>query len=334
MAKFGETDQRWIVKERDDGTNVNAWHWREQDYTPWARQYLQQALGKLDLAKTDKHHAYITKVDKIEGDVTVQARKQKKFALYELELTLSWEAEAYDAKGATAHTAKGKIKIPDLSEETYDDLELTVLCDDEDATKRPLKEVVRKEGAARVKGACVDFVKALKARVYAGAPEPEAKPAAVEPQRRSNAQYVCAAPAKSSLSEIVIKYSFNPPVPVIYETMLDSQRIAGATASDASISTEVGGRITMFSGAVEGENVELKPFDGSTATIVWKWRFSTWAPGHYSTVTIELEERDGSTRLTLRQVGVPEEEKERTEKGWTGLLFDRLKGMLGGSVLK
>ena len=44
-------------------------------------------------------------------------------------------------------------------------------------------------------------------------------------------------------------------------------------------------------------------------------------------------ERYGSTKLELTQVGVPEEEKERTEKGWTNLMFDRMKAMLGGSVM-
>ena len=37
------------------------------------------------------------------------------------------------------------------------------------------------------------------------------------------------------------------------------------------------------------------------------------------------------TPLSTSQV--PEEERERTEKGWTNLLFDRLKTMLGGRVL-
>jgi activator of HSP90 ATPase len=91
----------------------------------------------------------------------------------------------------------------------------------------------------------------------------------------------------------------------------------------------------MFSGSVEGENVSLTPFDSSkgAAQIVWKWRFNTWQPGHYSTVTIDLEDKDGATELLLTQIGVPEEEMERTEKGWKGLLFDRLKAMMGGSVM-
>ena len=36
-----------------------------------------------------------------------------------------------------------------------------------------------------------------------------------------------------------------------------------------------------------------------------------------------MTDKDGATKLELVQTGVPEEERERTEKGWKGLLFDR-----------
>ena len=50
--------------------------------------------------------------------------------------------------------------------------------------------------------------------------------------------------------------------------------------------------------------------------------------------TLTFSEKNGGTVLELTQTGVPDEEKERTEKGWKGLLLDRIKAMLGGSVLK
>ena len=40
-------------------------------------------------------------------------------------------------------------------------------------------------------------------------------------------------------------------------------------------------------------------------------------------VTITLTDKEGATELLLVQKEVPEEERERTEKGWKGLLFDR-----------
>ncbi len=45
MAKVGEGDARWIVEERADGANVNAWHWAERDVLPWAQRRLQELLG-------------------------------------------------------------------------------------------------------------------------------------------------------------------------------------------------------------------------------------------------------------------------------------------------
>ena len=155
------------------------------------------------------------------------------------------------------------------------------------------------------------------------------------PGERVNNTYVTSSAEKSKTSQVKISYDFVPPPPVLYETLLDTNRIRGCTASDASMSREVGGAFSMFSGAVSGENVELRPFSEATgdALIKWKWRFSTWQPEHYSTVTITLTDKDGNTKLELVQTGVPEEERERTEKGWKGMLLDRMKAMLGGTVM-
>ncbi len=47
MARIGEGDERWIVQDREDGTNVNSWHWAERDVLPWAKRRLQELLGAL-----------------------------------------------------------------------------------------------------------------------------------------------------------------------------------------------------------------------------------------------------------------------------------------------
>jgi len=331
MAKVEDADQRWIVKERDDGKNCNNWHWTETNLTAWSEEQLSAKLKDL-VVREDAHGCCkITKLDKIKGDVTVQSRKQKKFPLYELELVILWEGQLWGDDGKVQLEAKGKIKVPDLSEETFDDLEMTVVCDEETDAKRAIKEVIRVKGVAKVREACLAFVKELKATVNDGKETVVAgKPKA---SARANTQYVVGSADKKKTSQVKVSYSFNPPVPVVYDSLLDTNRLRGMTASDCTMSKEVGAKFSMFSGAVEGENVALTPFNGEEAKIVWKWRFATWQPGHFSTVTINLENKDGGTKLSLVQTSVPEEEQERTQKGWSNLLFDRLKAMLGGSVL-
>ncbi|EOD16373.1 hypothetical protein EMIHUDRAFT_436574 [Emiliania huxleyi CCMP1516] len=331
MAKLGEGDDRWIVKEREDGRNVNNWHWSETSYTEWAREKLGARFEGVAIGDGTRSAGKLLSLETMKGDVTVQSRKQKRFPLYELELTIRWEGQLFDASGGTAVEAKGRIKVPDLSEETYDDLEMTVLCDEETDAKRPLKELVRKEGGKAVRAACLAFVKELKETVMKGhEPPPQKAP----PRERFNAGYVAASAETAKTGAVKVVYSYNPPPHVLYETLLDTQRIRGITASDASMSTEVGGKLMMFSGAVEGENAELKPFDGERAVIKWKWRFSTWQPSHWSTVLITMvKQDDGSTKLTLEQTGVPEDERERTERGWKGMLFEPMNAMLGGRVI-
>merc|ERR1719261_1562322 len=110
----------------------------------------------------------VTSLDKCTGDVTVQSRKQKRFPLYELEIVLKWEGQLFDDQGKTVVEATGSVKIPDLSEETYDDLEMTVVCDEENGKKAPLKEAMRLAGAKKIREACVEFVKELKHNVNQG----------------------------------------------------------------------------------------------------------------------------------------------------------------------
>ena len=98
MAKQGEGDARWIVKEREDGTNCNGWHWSEVNLTAWSKERLTELLTAVVVFEDSTGVCKITAMDKCTGDVTVQSRKQKKFPLYELEIVLKWEGSLYDSE--------------------------------------------------------------------------------------------------------------------------------------------------------------------------------------------------------------------------------------------
>ena len=47
MAKLGEGDERWIVKERADGQNCNNWHWTTKDVSGHTKTVLGDKLKEL-----------------------------------------------------------------------------------------------------------------------------------------------------------------------------------------------------------------------------------------------------------------------------------------------
>lgn len=50
MARWGQGDPRWLVQHRDDGTNINGWHWEERNMLPWTRQRLQNLFEEAPVA--------------------------------------------------------------------------------------------------------------------------------------------------------------------------------------------------------------------------------------------------------------------------------------------
>ena len=71
MAKVGEGDERWIVKERDDGKNCNGWHWSETNLSQWSKDRLTELLVGLVAMDEDSAKGWCkrTGLEKCTGDV-------------------------------------------------------------------------------------------------------------------------------------------------------------------------------------------------------------------------------------------------------------------------
>jgi activator of HSP90 ATPase len=110
----------------------------------------------------------------------------------------------------------------------------------------------------------------------------------------------------------------------VYELLMDSRKHAVFTGSTAKISREVGGKIAIYDGDIQGVNVDLRP----GAKIVQRWRYSDWPEGHYSKVTFSFKVVPGGTRLTFTQSGVPEQFYEDIKQGWIDYYWGPMKEML------
>jgi activator of HSP90 ATPase len=109
----------------------------------------------------------------------------------------------------------------------------------------------------------------------------------------------------------------------VYELLMDSKKHSILAGDEARISRKVGGKFNI-GGYIEGVNLELVPDE----KIVQSWRYEDWPKGHYSKATFSMKEREGKTRMTFMQSGVPEEFYEDIKQGWIDYYWTPMKEIL------
>jgi len=332
MAKIGEGDTRWIVQTRDDGKNVNNWHWSETDCLAWSKKRITALLSNISFLD-DPAHGYCktTTVQSVTGECTANNRKGKTIFFYELEVKLPWEGKL----NGVDVTVKGMINVPYLSEEQDDDkMEVNVSCDDSGPAHTRLLSLVKSNGIPIVQQKVAEFLNDLREEFSVkraqAPPETSPKPVKETPSNPTTTPTTSSTSTSSSSQSIStktikLKEEFRAPPMEVYNAMINPQMLNAITQGSATMDPKEGGAFSLFAGTVTGTNIKLVP--GSK--IVQKWRFNTWPEGHFSNVNIELTEKEGKTILRLTQEGVPSDEGERTEEGWKRNIWGRAKMMFG-----
>ncbi|RMZ55348.1 hypothetical protein APUTEX25_003486 [Auxenochlorella protothecoides] len=339
-AKFGEGDERWLVKDLgQDGRNVNNWHWVERDALPWSKTRLTELLVGQSLVPEDQPAVTITKLKKLEGEAIVNNRKSKIIVAYELEAVLAWEGTAPD--GAKV---KGELKLPYISEENHDeDPEVLVSLKEESKAGQAVRDLIVKHGRP--------FVSELRAGgpVTKGGSEAASDNGAASAARGAAPAATSAAPAATDAPaasgsgraprdrrRIELTERFYASAQDIYECFTDARRVLAFTQSPAELDARVGGALSMFGGSVQGVFREL----AAPSRIVMDWRFSNWAEGDTSCVTIDIEEREkGAVTLHLVQTGIPDCDRfgqhdvvGLTQAGWANQIFHRIRQVFGYGI--
>lgn len=86
------------MHDREDGVNVNGWHWEERDRRAWARERLPQLLT----AATTAAGVRVVSATVQDGDCWVAVRKAGRVcAHYDLTLRVRWEAAGGGGGDAT-----------------------------------------------------------------------------------------------------------------------------------------------------------------------------------------------------------------------------------------
>eukprot|EP00029_Vermamoeba_vermiformis_P006392 TRINITY_DN2490_c0_g1_i1.p1 TRINITY_DN2490_c0_g1~~TRINITY_DN2490_c0_g1_i1.p1 ORF type:complete len:335 (-),score=90.40 TRINITY_DN2490_c0_g1_i1:69-1073(-) len=325
MAKVGEGDPRWLVENRSDGKNLNNWHWAEVNLLNWTKQRLEELFTDVEVPSSESGaNLKITKCDSVTGDCASNVRKNKTIFIYDLEVKLKWQGTIGEAE------CNGTVTLKDIESTNADDeFEIKVAGDGDDK----VKELMRNSVAPVVRKIIPAFLKEMKE-----SKRDEGKFQVTPPQSNSNSPAAVSAPKPAATSSTSTSTSssskgktyearirFNVPTHILFETFFDSGRISAFTASPAQISRDVGATFNMFRGSVTGSNVAVD----LNKKIVQKWRFQSWPENHFSELTMNFDNEDGTTVLHLVQTSIPDNDFERTVQGWEQNFWQRMKAIFG-----
>ncbi|CCW61274.1 unnamed protein product [Phytomonas sp. EM1] len=338
MAKVGEGDPRWIVDDRKDGTNVNAWHWEERDLSAYVHDKLKKVFLSLKFLENQDGVAYaqIDEVSEILGDVTVAQRKGKMMCYFELKMTLQWSGKAADGE-PEAKLIKGKLEVPEVDhDELPNDFGIDVSCQEKGAAALRVEDAVRTAGRARVRAELRRFFDALYeeyrigkvVKSGAGMPPPLPPPpktTTTTEARREKAE------GGGSLTEGVLTWKMRWRVPIeqLFHLLVDERTASLYTRGPAQLDARTGGTFQFLGGVISGYFVELQ----APGRIREQWRLKHWPVGIHSSVVMQLiKEEPGVTVLDFAQHGIPSGELQNVKEGWRVNFFDAMRTFCGVSM--
>jgi activator of HSP90 ATPase len=111
----------------------------------------------------------------------------------------------------------------------------------------------------------------------------------------------------------------------IYEILMDSKKHSALTGSTAKISRKIGGKFSVYDGALYGKNIELLP----DKKIVQEWRNDEWTDkNQFSILTIKLIKAKNGTKLEMTHKNIPDYDYQGVKEGWNEYYWNPLKEMI------
>ncbi|XP_051020918.1 activator of 90 kDa heat shock protein ATPase homolog 2 isoform X2 [Acomys russatus] len=337
MAKWGQGDPRWIVEEREDGTNVNNWHWTERDATIWSKGKLRELLVGIAV-ENEAGRGEISELKQVEGEASCSSRKGKLIFFYEWSIKLAWKGTVKES--GAKH--KGLIEIPSLSEESEaSDTEVNVSKKKGDGDT--LKDLMRTTGTAKTKCSMRAWKVSLLLLLYlqhlaqclthkftTGMILPTkavaTKELTVQRKLTENTLQASSVALGVRIPTVALHLTelFDATVEQLYSIFTVKELVQKFSKSPAVLEAEKGGKFQMFDGNITGEYVELL----TNRKIIMKWRCRNWPEEHYATVALNFVPAPGQTELKLDCKGVPVCKEENMTICWQKQHFEEIKGLL------
>jgi len=116
----------------------------------------------------------------------------------------------------------------------------------------------------------------------------------------------------------------------VYQLIMDAEKYAAFTGSEAIMSTAIKGKFQVFNGYCHGYNIEL--IKGKKIVQAWHFAEDGWPEDHYSVCTFMFEPLGDKTRLTFLQTDVPEQHVASLSEGWKQFYWEPMEAYLTGNL--
>eukprot|EP01108_Squamamoeba_japonica_P002740 TRINITY_DN233_c0_g2_i1.p1 TRINITY_DN233_c0_g2~~TRINITY_DN233_c0_g2_i1.p1 ORF type:complete len:382 (-),score=215.41 TRINITY_DN233_c0_g2_i1:26-1102(-) len=357
MAKAGEGDPRWLVQNRQDGQNVNNWHWTEADLTPWAKEALTSRLSDLALVDDETAQVTVSKAEKFEGEVTVSTRKGRTIFFYDLSIELKWKGSLKDG---SLDNVEGAIHVGDIEQDSdVDDFDFRLSVKGaETPAHKVLKELVRTAGKKAIGVVVAQFNADLRERAgsamggsggggggdsRSSSTSGKKKTLDVERLAEAVSKDAAAVPSSGAAEPVetvttktggslkttrfsqTLKFRCRPRD--LIECFADAARVRAFTRdSNAVVGAAAGAAFAHYDGMLSG-SVESLGEEG----MVWLWRMRAWPAEHHARIEMKMSFGNDCTTVELTATRVPAGQKDDTMRALDHFYWSRIKSVFGYS---
>ncbi len=123
------------------------------------------------------------------------------------------------------------------------------------------------------------------------------------------------------MKSLVKKYEILARKDQVFEALTEPITISQWSGDEAFMNPVDGGKFSLWSGSIHGENKEV-----SEEKIVQNWKEKDWK--NYSTVIFSLNEINGKTILEMKHLDIPDRSFESIDDGWDRYYLGPLKLLL------
>ena len=312
----------------------------------WSKEKLTSLLLGLEIDDSSIGKCVISEVTSIEGEAIANNRKGKLIFFYELVIKCNWKG---NVNGDTEEIS-GKLEIPNLSEENNaNEVDVNISLDSSEPKGDILKNLMRLQGQKKIREQISHYITALRDEFA----KDMIKPSKLMPggsvnsfqteaqlnnlnnsydSTKNNSPVVVSQEIKVGVKidtiTLRLSDSFKCTAEEFYRALTDIDLLQAFTRNKVVIDPVIGGQFALLDGNIIGKFTYLEP----NKCIKQNWRIKNWPMEHYSEVTINIEQKEDFTEVSIIQNGVPRTELERTEEGWKRHYFESIKRTLGFGI--